>query len=201
MTDKTFTPEQLKLIEKHRDINDFDDWYDWTYDDFKTQMANKHIEVDDIRFSGFWSQGDGASFTGCITDNKAFFEAHGLTESYPWITKLMDMGGDFTLKIERVSHHYAHENTIGVDLIFTTMFCHIIGQRDDLRSVIADRWDQHLDEEYASLTDVVAKIVRGYCRDLYEQLEKEYDYLTSNEAVWEAIEANGLDLETEEEEV
>ena len=193
----TFTPKQLKLIEKHRDINVFDDWWDWTYDDFKTQMANKHIEVDDMRFSGFWSQGDGASFTGYIKDNARFLKDHDLTETYPWITKLLKMGGDFTLKIERTSHRYAHENTIGVDLIYTTMFCHMIeyNQRDDLRSAVADRWDQHLDEEYASICGVVAEIIRGYCRDLYEQLEEEYNYLTSDEAVWEAIESNELDEE------
>jgi hypothetical protein len=191
------TPKQLKLIEKHRGINVFGDWWDWTYDDFKTQMANKHIKVDDIRFSGFSSQGDGASFTGYIKDNIAFLKAHDLAETYPWITKLLGMGGDFTLEIKRVSHHYAHENTIGVDLIFTTMFCHMLEyhQRDDLRSVIAERWDQHLDEEYASICGVVAEIVRDYCRDLYNTLRKEYDYLTSDEAVWEAIETNDLDEE------
>lgn len=200
MTDKTFTPKQLKLIEKHRDINVFDDWWDWTYDDFKTQMANKHIEVKDMQFSGFWSQGDGASFTGHISNNKAFFAAHDLNKEYPWITKLMDMGGDFTLRIERTSYRYSHENTIGVDLIYTSLFSHHIEQRDDLRSAIADRWDQHLDEEYASLTGVVTEIVRGYCQELYEQLEEEYNYLTSDEAVWEAIEANELDLVTDDEE-
>jgi len=200
MTDKTFTPKQLKLIEKHRDINIFDDWWDWTYDDFKTQMANKHIEVGDMRFSGFWSQGDGASFTGYVKNNKAFFEAHDLTESYPWITKLMDMGGDFTLRVERISSRYAHENTIGVDLSYTTMFCHTIEQDDDLRTLIVDRWDQHLDEEYASICGVVTKIIRGYCRDLYEQLEEEYDHLKSNEAIWETIEINELDTENEDEE-
>jgi len=189
------TPKQLKLIEKHRDINVFDDWYDWTHDDFKTQMANKHIEVDEIRYSGFWSQGDGASFTGYVKDNARFLKDHNLTESYPWITKLLGMGGNFTLKIERVSNHYVHENTIGVDLIFTSLFSHHIEQRDDLRSVIAERWDQHLDEEYASICGVVTEIIRGYCRDLYNQLEEKYDYLTSNEAVWEAIETNDLDEE------
>ena len=208
MTDKTFTPKQLKLIEKYRDSNvEHVKWWDCTYDDFKTRMADEHIEVDDMRFSGFWSQGDGASFTGYIKDNKGFMQVHDLTESYPWITKLTEMGGDFTLKIERTGYHYVHENTVGVDLIYTTMFSHLLEyhQRDDLRSAIADRWDQHLDEEYASLAGVVTDIIRGYCRELYKQLEEEYNYLTSDEAVWEAIEANELDLEdedqTEEEEV
>lgn len=200
---QTFTPKQLSLIKKYRDINVFDDWWDCTYDDFKARMADLHIEVDDIRFSGFWSQGDGASFTGYIKDNKAFFEAHDLNKEYPWITKLMGMGGDFTIKIERTRSRYAHENSIGMDLIFTTMFSHMLEyhQRDDLRSVIAERWDQHLDEEYASLVGVVAEIVRGYCRELYKQLEEEYNYLTSDEAVWESIEINELDHTDEEEEV
>jgi hypothetical protein len=201
---QTFTPKRLRLIKKYHDINvEHVDWWDCTYDDFKARMADKHIGADDIRFSGFWSQGDGASFTGYILDNKAFFEAHDLSKEYPWITKLMGMGGDFTLKIERTSHHYAHEYTIGVDLIFTTMFSQMIEyhQRDDLRSVIAERWDQHLDEEYASLTGVVAEIIRGYCRELYKQLEEEYNYLTSDEAVWESIEINELDHTDEEEEV
>jgi len=30
--------------------------------------------------------------------------------------------------------------------------------------------------------------------DLYRRLEKEYDYLTSDEAVWDAIVANDLDV-------
>jgi len=203
MTDdtQTFTPKRLSLIKKYRDINVFDYWWDWTYDDFKARMADLHIEVDDIRFSGFWSQGDGASFTGYIKNNKAFFAAHGLTETYPWITKLMGMGGDYTLSIERTSHHYVHENTVGVDLSYTSLFSHHIEQRDDLRSVIAERWDQHLDEEYASLAGVVAEIIRGYCHELYKQLEEEYNYLTSDEAVWETIEINELDHTDEEEEV
>ena len=131
-------------------------------------------------------------------------QVHDLTESYPWITKLIEKGGDFTLNIERTGNycHYVHENTVGVDLIYTTMFSHLLEyhQHGDLRGAIADRWDQHLDEEYASICGAVTEIIRGYCRELYKQLEEEYNYLTSDEAVWESIEANELDLETEDEE-
>jgi hypothetical protein len=34
--------------------------------------------------------------------------------------------------------------------------------------------------------------MRDLARWLYRTLEKEYDYLTSDEAVWEAIQANEL---------
>lgn len=40
------------------------DWYEMTIDEFKEEFEKKYgIEVDDVQFSGFYSQGDGASFT------------------------------------------------------------------------------------------------------------------------------------------
>ena len=188
-----------ELIEKYRDINVDHDWWDCVYDMFQEDMAQAGIEVRDTCFSGFWSQGDGASFTGYIKDNKLFFEHHKLTETYPYITKLMAMGGDFTLTIERTGHHYVHENTVSVDLSFTDMFYTIV-PRDDggLRDAIAEQWDNLLDAEYLALIDTVQDIVRDYCRDLYDRLETEYDHLTSDEAVWEAVVANELDQPEEE---
>jgi hypothetical protein len=107
------------------------------------------------------------------------------------------MGGDFTLAIERRGHRaVVHEYTIGVDLTHTCMFNHTIEQRDNLRTAIAERWDQHLEAEYATICTTVTEIVRGYCRDLYKQLEEEYNYLTSDKAVWENIQINDLDTET-----
>ena len=187
-----------ELIEKHRDINVDHDWWDCTYDHFMEDMEQVGITVKDMRFSGFWSQGDGASFTGYIHNNKLFFEHHKLTETYPMITKLMAMGGDFTLSIDRTSHRYVHENTVSVDLSFADMFFGLVPQ-DDLRSAVAEHLDRLLDAEYLALIDEVNTIIRGYCGDLYRRLKEEYDYLTSDEAVWEAIVANDLDeVETEE---
>lgn len=187
-----------ELIEKYRDINVDHDWWDCVYDCFREDMEQAGIEVDDMRFSGFWSQGDGASFTGYMR-SKPFFDHHKLAETYPYITKLMAMGGDFTLSITRTGHRYVHENTVSVDLSFTDMFYTIV-PRDDggLRDAIAEQWDKLLDAEYLALIDTVQDIVRDYCRDLYHRLEEEYDYLTSDEAVWEAIVANELDQPEEE---
>lgn len=190
---------KAQLIKKYRDINvEHLDWWDCVYDNFREDMGVKGIEVQDMRFSGFWSQGDGASFTGYIKDNALFLKAHELTETYPWVTKLLEMNGDFTLKIERTSHHYVHENTVSVDLSFTDMFTHVM-PRDDLRSAIAEQWDRLLDAEYETLADTATTIIRGHCHDLYQRLDEEYDYLTSDEAVWEAIESNEL-FEIDEEE-
>lgn len=197
------TDEQKQaLIEEHRDINIYDDWWDCTYDDFKADMEAKGIHVSDIWFSGFWSQGDGASFTGYISDNKKFFEQHELMESYPWIANLMSLDGDFTLNIERTGHRYAHENTVSVEVSFTDMFYNVLIHETggDLRRNVIEQWDAQLDAEYATISGPVTEIIRDYCRDLYRRLEEEYNYLTSDEAVWDAIVANDLDVIEEEEE-
>ncbi len=187
-----YPERKAQLIEKYRDINvEHLDWWDCVYSDFDEEMRAKGIYVYEKQFRGFWSQGDGASFTGYVSDNALFLKAHELTETCPWVTKLLEMGGDFTLKIERTSRHYVHENTVGVDLTFTDMFADVL-PRDDLRSAIADCWDKLLDAEYETLAGTAQTIIRDHCRDLYRRLEKEYNYLTSDEAVWEAIERNEL---------
>jgi len=183
----------IDLIEKHRDINTDFDWWDCAYAHFVEDMRIKHIDVDKMLFSGFWSQGDGASFTGHITNSKAFMETHDLTETYPWVTKLLAAGGDFDLRIERTSHHYVHENTVSADIASADMFCNLLDS-DEFRDLITTQWDKNLDKEYDQLESHVTEIIRDYCVDLYHRLEKEYDYLTSDEAVWDAIVANDLDV-------
>lgn len=197
------TDEQKQaLIEQYRDFNvEHIEWWDCVYGDFTCDMAAKGIHVYDMSFSGFCSQGDGASFTGYISNNKMFFEQHGLTYNYPWITKLMSVGGEFTLSIERgANRRYVHENTVGVGLSVTDMFYHILPQ-DDLRAHVAEQWDGLLTVEYDTISGAVTEIIRDYCRDLYRRLRDEYDYLTSDEAVWDAIVANELDVIEDEETV
>lgn len=187
-----------ELIEQYRDINTDCDWWDCIYDSFTEDMKEVGIDVRDMRFSGFWSQGDGASFTGYIGDNKLFFEHHKLGDKYPWLTKLIAHGGDFALSIVRTSHHYVHENTVSVELSHTDMFHNVLPD-DDVRAEIIRQWDYLLDGEYEGIAQAATDIIRDYCRDLYQQLEDEYEYLTSDEAVWEAIVANELDQPEEEE--
>lgn len=187
-----------ELIEKYRDFNvEHIEWWDCVYDDFREDMEKAGIHVGDMSFSGFWSQGDGASFTGYINDNKLFFEQHKLTDSYPWLTKLLSHDGGFVLTIERTSHHYVHEYTVGVDLSYADNFYHVLPD-DGVRAAVIEQWNEHLEAEYNTICDAVTDIIRDYCRDLYRRLEEEYNYLTSDEAVWEAIVANELDQPEEE---
>lgn len=61
-----------ELIEKYRYMN-VDGGYDWwesIEEDLRSDMDAIGFTVDKMYFSGFWSQGDGACFTGgCTTGN------------------------------------------------------------------------------------------------------------------------------------
>ena len=199
------TDKQAKLIEKYRDCNvDYFDWWEGVYDTFREDMSTKGIYVSDISFSGFWSQGDGASFTGRIEDTKLFLEEHKLEQNFPWITKLVSLGGGFDLPISRTASHYVHENTVSASLEDTDMFSNVLSVGDDgLREHIITDWDYRLDYEYTSFETAVTAIIRDYCRDLYRELNAEHECLTSDEAVWEAIVANEWEttLESEEEDM
>lgn len=195
-----YTAQQRKLIEKHREINiKHDTWWDSTYADFKSEMAHTGVDVDKMMFSGFWSQGDGASFTGRISDIKLFMEHHKLAETYPAVMRLLSYDGNIDLRVVRTGgySHYYHENTVAVDTPYNDQFSYLLPTDDPLRAAVVGQWDTDLVAEITALEEAATKIIRSDCRVLYRQLEEEYNYLTSDDAVWEAIQSN--DLATEEE--
>lgn len=199
-TKPDFTPKQRRLIEQHRDINTDYDWWDCTYDDFVETAKAKGFETTtkNIQFSGFWSQGDGASFTG-IVDVPTFIKAHKLKAAYPWIMKLYEHGGDIYVRVERIRHHYAHENTCRAEIIDGDAFSGLLYPSgfdiDDVRLLTLAEWDKHLQSDIEQLEKDIEQTRLELCGELYESLETEYEYLTSDEAVWEAIEANDLHQE------
>ncbi len=56
--------QKKKVLDKMRDINvDYNNWHDFVTDEFKTKLADLGYTNVKTQFSGFWSQGDGASFS------------------------------------------------------------------------------------------------------------------------------------------
>lgn len=185
------------LIERYRDINVDYGWWDGVYAQFSADMKDKHILVSEMSFSGFWSQGDGASFTGHITDIGAFLKAHDLAETYPTVTRFADKGGTIPVRILRLSVSYVHENTVYVvvdhaDYTFGDL---ATVPMTDFREAVIRSWDKVLDDELGKLEGDVQGLIRMYCSNLYRRLEEEHTYLTSDEAVWETITANELEKE------
>lgn len=187
-----------ELMDKYREINVGHDWWDYTYDYWKNRLSRMGVDVDDISFSGFWSQGDGASFTGRIHTAKylkRFMRIHGMRERYRTIYTLADHL-DMWVSITRGSSHYAHENTVTADADLEEPHW-IDSDTEDLREALVLELYNEAMLHWRDFDKDVEETLRGYMHDIYRNLEREYDYLTSDEVVAEAIITNDLFTEQE----
>lgn len=172
-----------RLIAKRREYDVQDDWWsEHVVETFKEQMIAAGVCVDAVYWSGFSSQGDGACFTGYVSDPELFFIASGHGNL---LSTLQHQAEGFALSW--TSHgRYCHENTLLFehndplvenpydeenDTLRHAAFEILIGPPDVLCSCQAD----------------MAEWVKEACRSLYRSLNEEYDFLTSNEHVTEIL--------------
>ncbi len=184
--------KQLKdeLIEKYRSINVDYEWWDCIYSDLKIEMETKGISVNDMHFSGFYSQGDGACFIGRI-DMAQFLKVHQLEQKYMAATFFAGQG-ELWANLDQGNSRYYHEQTVSASLVVDSYNNY---EEDSTRYQVYETMQKVLDDEWKDLEDDVNNICRGYMQDLYRKLRDEHEYLTSDEVVWETIEANELHLE------
>lgn len=184
-----FDQQQSELIDKYWDINVDHEWWEYTYDEYKIEMQTKGITVDEMNFTGFYSQGDGASFTGRV-DMIAFLKVHGLEEHFMGATFFAGQG-ELWAEITRGSSRYLHENSVSVNLIVDSYNNY---EDDSTRYQVYETMQEVMEHEVKDLEIEVEDICKGYMRDLYAKLRDEYEYLTSKEVIWETIVANELHL-------
>jgi hypothetical protein len=184
--------KQIKdeLIEKYRSINVDYEWWDCIYADLKIEMETKGISVSDMHFSGFYSQGDGACFTGRI-DMAQFLKVHQLEQKYMAATFFAGQG-ELWANLDQGNSRYYHEQTVSASLVADSYNNY---EEDSTRYQVYETMQKVLDDEWKDLEDDVNNICRGYMQDLYRNLRDEHEHLTSDEVVWETIEANELHLE------
>lgn len=189
--------QRTALLEKYRYINvEYDRWWDSIDSDFTEDMKKIGIEVERTYFTGFWSQGDGACFSGRMYNAQTYLDHHH-QDQYPMVRKLLDAGGGIYVRC-RQSGRYYHENCTEFWMDADTL-TGMLDQPTDFHIEVVAAWQAQLDEEVHDLEQDIIEQWRTYMQDLYRKLEAEHDYLTSDDAVWETIEANELDEEVEDE--
>jgi hypothetical protein len=196
-----------QLIAKYRDINvDYHGWWECVYSDFVEDMAAVGIRVERMYFSGFASQGDGACFVGEV-DDWGLFLPHMNIHDRILIQHAENTVWEFSVKH---SGYYFHENsthfTDGIYLPEAGLVP-TDGYRDEYiefnspypaDDVRSQAWLTVLEQyDPATLVDDFTERFKDHMRDLYRRLEQDYNYLTSDEVVWESIVANELNIEEE----
>jgi hypothetical protein len=192
-------PNKADVIDKHRDINvDMGDWYEFTIDDWKERLAEMGFENSDILFSGFWSPGDGASFTsdsvpGPHTDPGVMLAWNQLLGAAALIGETITEDPEDlaygSVKRFRGSHYY-HENTVDLDWNWSDPPYENYTSPEGMQPFV-DALVAVVESYFNNLEDTVTDL----CRQIYRDLEKEYEYLTSDEAVEETLDANEYQLD------
>ena len=173
------------LLEEHRDDLQYE-WWDSVYNMFREDMKEIGVRVDNIYFSGFWSQGDGACFEGHISDWSKFLPAVGMSE-------LVDeaRGNDISLSWKHRGHYY-HEHSVSFDVDDLWISNPYDEDEDLLRFTAWDATNPEGGQIYERREEII-EFLRDKMRTLYSALEEEHDYLTSDEVTEEYILGNHLE--------
>ena len=179
------------LLDKYRDINLYHEWWDCTYDHWREKLQQVGYDDVEMTFSGFCSQGDGASFTAKVRspDVQLFMNQHDLATRYPHVYTLAGQGY-VSLWLSRYSSHYYHENTVGGEGELETMY----EPDDDADLREAAMWEIYCkaELEFPEFVEDFETISRDYMQHLYRDLESDYFHLTSDEAVRETLSINNI---------
>lgn len=167
------------------------DWWDYTFDDFRRILEILGYSVDhrDIQFSGFWSQGDGASFRGSYSYRKG--AARDIRNYAPRDIRLHAIA-DALQDMQR-RNFYQVTGQIGRGY-GASSYVHEMTMSFDVDRADGACWSQEAADD---AEEAFAEASRDLARWLYRTLEAEHDYLTSDESVDETIRANEYEFDEE----
>lgn len=168
------------------------DWFEFVYDDFERICSILGVDLKTVPvrlygggtrqkpcvwFSGFWSQGDGACFEGRYRHAKG--ASHAIRDHAPKDGELHRIG-DALQAIQRRNFYQLHATVTHRD-----RHCH-----EYCMAISVERDSPTWQDMTPDAEELVIETLRDLARWLYQQLEREYDYVTSDAVVDEAIIAN-----------
>ena len=175
-------------IDRNRDFSiEGVDWWDPIIEGFIEEMEGIGMEDVDPQFSGFYSQGDGASFTGRVRDNEKFLNALGLNSinkidknriGSEKLTKyLKSLAENIYITIERTDNRHYHHNTISANVE--------VDGEDEIELDLGIGMTINIDvqEQCDTLEPEITEWARNRSKKLYSDLEKYYEELQSDENV------------------
>jgi hypothetical protein len=169
-----------------------DDWHDFVLEDFATigEILGVSLKTHNVRlmgggtrakpciwFRGFWSQGDGACFEGSYGHRKGAtlaIRAHAPTDAT--LHRIAD-----TLQALQRRNFYQLQADVTHRGHYTHEYCMVIAVERD--SPVGQGMT-------GDAEDILTEALRDLARWLYRQLEREYEYQTSDEVIDETITAN-----------
>lgn len=210
-----------ELIDQHREFNVDYDWWDGIYDEFISRLWEAGLETshNHISFEGFALQGSGAQFEMDTHPLLVNLVEAAQTWKIKFLPTYMEDGAIVGGRIIETLNAYADtllgyfetwllspqgKDVLSATLLMNTctgVYPHSNGMRITIEMDGLD--DDDPEPAFAIPADAEGAIrdaLRRIADALYDVLENEHTYLTSDEQVWEAIVANELDTPDEDDE-
>lgn len=170
------TQSQQEKAHENYMCNEFEFFSEFVIEDAITMLAKLGIEVENVYFSGFSSQGDGACFEGRLQAYPKGGLA-ALVQEYPDANELHELARDY-VKAQakgfyrvrgtvKQSGHYMHSGCTSFDL-----------------------YDEEFDYNRAIPEDEIIESCRALMDYIYKSLQNEYDYQSSFESFKDSCAAN-----------
>lgn len=168
------------------------DWHDAVYEDFARicEILGIRFKTRTVRlcgggtrqepriwFTGFWSQGDGAALEGLYSYRKgAAAEIRAYAPKHAELHRIADA----LQQVQRRNFYQLTAESIHRGRYYHEYSMEIAVTRD------SHAWQDMTADAEEMVTEALSDLARWLCR----QLEREYDYISSDEAVAETIRAN-----------
>jgi hypothetical protein len=161
-----------ELVEDH-------DWNSEVLENFNSRMEEMGWENVEVSYSGFYSQGDGASFTGDLIDGekkRAFVKDVLGMEKFPDV--IIDR---VTFHIKRGDSRYVHENTVKMEIDDEERDYNDPSTEEvEIQSFLDVVVNVNVDSMIDKIEEKASKWLKNTCINLYDELEKKYEaYLDS----------------------
>lgn len=184
----------------------YDEWIrdvyfdaDYVIENFQEDMEPYVIDMECF-YTGFWSQGDGASFTGSVNLMHVLdlIDKDGVHFLYRELMRTDNLWQ--TARVTRSGYYY-HEETMLLEYPDSTLATNYVESGPFMGLDLVAMANEN---GYYEVAEYIEKIVedgrvavltwlKDKARELYKNLEKEYEYQTSEEAYNEWRDANEVE--------
>lgn len=204
-TTESLSFQQLSNYAKQHAITEYgqppDDWHEEIVNRAREDGPARGFSIAEVLFTGFHSQGDGASWTGYV-DLPDFLEYHSKPEDadyaqYVVLRELIKDGWcEEHVAISRNGFYYNHSGTMrsaGIDDRLYYADEHSVMDKGILEGANVQELAKSIDYEelLVELDNWALHKAQKFADDIYKQLREEYDAYTSEEYFKDLCDING----------
>ncbi len=186
-----------ELVEDH-------DWNEEVLAGFELGMGEMGWENVEVSYSGFYSQGDGASFTGDLTDGE---KKRTFVKEVLGMDKFPDVIIDrITFHINRGDSRYVHENSVKLEIDDEERDYNDPSTEEvEIQSFLDVVVNVNVDSMIEKIETRGSKWLKDTCISLYEDLQKSYekymDMISDRETVADYFRSEEILFNSEGEEI